>query len=47
VNAIDEATTIAEIPATAATTWTTDPVCTPSTETRPARWPCALLLATM
>jgi len=47
VNAIDDATTIADNPATAASTCTIDAVCTPSTDTMPARIPWAPLRATM
>ena len=47
VKAIAEATTTADNPATAAETCTIEAVCTPRTETNPARLPCAPLRATM
>ena len=47
LNAIEEATITADSPATAASTCTIDAVCTPSTDTRPARVPWALLRVMM
>jgi hypothetical protein len=47
LKAIAEETRSDDSPTAAAVTWTSEPRCTPSTETRPADRPWSMLRATM